>query len=206
MFRDRITIPSFPTSDLDRQKAVHRLLDEMSHTPPPAKPSKVCMSMSDLEDNPMSPYIIPRSRSTPYTDVVDIIRNKPFKAHYSESFTHVPRYYTENNIAPPYQPYADSDYTKGVITIDGMIELANADQPWALDNPEDINIILSVLYEYKEQALPLIKKERKVKISVDRVDRLIAVLEKGRQKVLRRIGDDRKIAPTFKDILAYFKH
>lgn len=148
---------------------------------------------SALDYDPMNPYTPPRSRDTPYADIVDLIRNKPFRATYPESFTPIPEYYRENNITPPYVPIEDCDYAHGSITIDGMITLANSDMPWALENSADMQLVLDVCNEYLRLARAAPTQTQAIKVSIRNVEKLVSVLEKGLARALKREGKFTKI-------------
>lgn len=180
-------------------------MEEMLPDRPPSipqQPKPYPKYPSVFENDPMSPYKVPRTRDTPYVDVVDVIRNKPFKAIYPESFAPVPDYYRENNIPVPYEPVPGSDYARGSLTIDDMLELVSMDQPWALERSQDMQIIRDILQEYLNLALPQKTKSKAIANSIAGVERLMAILDDGLKRAAKKEG---KLKGVTRDIFSLLK-
>ena len=190
---------------LPSHEEMERVVKEGMGPPPPKVVMPVRASyVSDCNNNPMSPYVVPHTRSQPYEDVVDVIRHKAFKAYYPESYAPVHQYYLENNITPPYVPIDGSDYAAGSITIDGMIDLVLNDQPWALERSEDIETILTILDEYIRVMTPY-DNDKKVRISLQNVGKLRNILEAGKRRAMKRRGKITGMTLSIFDILKRLK-
>lgn len=148
-----------------------------SPAPPP--------STSLLKDDPMSPYRYPESKLV-FSSISDEINTRSFKAVYPQSYTPVPRYFTEFNITPYFSPGEDTDYAQGAITIAGMIDLVSLKQPWALVNVSDFDVIINLTSQYYD----IISKshDKNIVEYCKRVEKFLSVMEVGRLRAYRRIG------------------
>ena len=148
------------------------------------KPRSV-VKTSILRDDPMSPYRYPESKLI-FDSITDEINSRSFKAVYPQSYTPIPRYFTDFNITPYFSPGEDMDYAHGAITIAGMIDLVSMKQPWALENVTDFDTIIQITNKYYD----LISKTENRSIAEyrQRVERFLRVMEKGRLRAYRRIG------------------
>ena len=125
-----------------------------------------------MKQDPMSPYTPPQS-PTNYTSITDILRRKPYKGAFPQSFT-------------------------GAITIENMIELTNSRLPWQLDRDQDVIEIIGITEEYYKQLTnPANINERNAKIVEayrQKLEVFLQTMYRAKQKVeLRNCG---RIKPT----------
>lgn len=142
---------------------------------------------SMLRQDPMSPYTNPESQLV-FNSIAEEINKRSFKAVYPQSYTPIPAYFAESNITPYFNPGEDVDYAHGAITIAGMIDLVAMKSPWALERVEDFDTIISLVVRYREQLSRLSDNSRQIKEYLLKVDRFLAVMERGRLRAYRRIG------------------
>lgn len=138
-----------------------------------------------LQEDLMSPYRNPESKLV-FDSIADEINTRSFKAVYPQSYTPIPRYFTDFNITPYFSPGEDTDYAHGAITIAGMIDLVSMNRPWALENVDDFTTIINLVTQYYEY----ISKSTNKSITDyrQRVEKFLRVMEKGRVRAYRRIG------------------
>ena len=103
-----------------------------------------------LRDNDMSPYTAPHS-PTAYRSITEVLKKRPYKGSFPQSFTEVPEYFRRYNLAPFFEPREFDDYARGVMTIENMIELTASGQPWQLDRDQDVYEIIGIAEEYQKQ-------------------------------------------------------
>ena len=150
-----------------------------------------------MKQDPMSPYTPPQS-PTNYTSITDILRRKPYKGAFPQSFTRVPNYFGKYGISPYYEPEEFNDYARGAITIENMIELTNSRLPWQLDRDQDVIEIIGITEEYYKQLTnPANINERNAKIVEayrQKLEVFLQTMYRAKQKVeLRNCG---RIKPT----------
>lgn len=163
--------------------------------------------ISDLDGNPMSPYELPKSHSKYYLDPEDVFVNLQFKAIYPESYGPIPDYYRRFGVDSYYEPIPGSDYSRGVLTIETMMELMLNDQPWALQDPRDMDIIINILNDYIEMCKNTTKKSsngRAIKVLIRNLTRLRNIVEEGRLRATRR-GDLKPKAGKLSSFLNKFR-
>lgn len=155
---------------------------------------------SIIPDDPMSPYRRPRSRVYVDETIVDTVNTKQYKAFFPESFTFVPRYFKENNLVPFYKPISDAEYSKGVLTIAGMIELTDNNIPWRLYHDDDFDDILNIINEYREYLLSANNKNKQVVLYLGKVDRFIDEITRAKERMFSRVYK-RRMLTNFSDII-----
>lgn len=99
-----------------------------------------------LERDPMSPHDLPHSRV--YKSLEDIINYHPFYAVYPQSYAPLSIYDQMYGTKPAFDPNEDDDYTLGVISIKGMIDLFESDDNFELTYKEDYDRILALTNKY----------------------------------------------------------
>lgn len=149
------------------------------------RPKEEKRIISILQQDPMSPYDNPHSQLV-FESISDEINKRSFKAVYPQSYTPVSSYFTENGITPYFSPGEDVDYAHGAITIAGMIDLVSMGKPWALERVEDFDIIIERTLQYRD--LLQHHKSNTATQYLAKVNRFLAVMEKGRLRAYRRIG------------------
>lgn len=143
-----------------------------------------------MGDDPMSPYRI-RTSKLVYKDIADIINNKPYSAVYPQTYTPIPKYFLDNGLTPYFSPMEGEDFAPGKLTIAGMIDLANTDQPFIIVRDQDFEEIYEITKTYLDQLLNL-DLDRKYKAQEVRVRVFLNLLTAGLEKVyLRRNINDR---------------
>lgn len=165
------------------------------------RPKDPTVPTSILRQDPMSPYQNPVSQMI-FSSIAEEINKRSFKAVYPLSYTPVSPYFTENGITPYYNPGEDIDYAHGAITIAGMIDLVNSNRPWALENTEDFDIIINIVVQYRD-LLSAHANNKDQKSYLIKVNKFLAVMEKGRLRAYRRIGKLDTLRS--KDIKYFFK-
>ena len=150
--------------------------------------------------DPMSPYI-PPSSVTRFENIADVINRKGFHASYPQSYTVVPNYYRRFNITPYFNPGADSDYAKGMLTIAGMIELNENRQPWQLARDQDVGLVIAIAEEYLK-SMDSSRMDARCRDYCAKVERFLKVMRHGQDKIDVRTGT---VNPNTLDFLAVLK-
>lgn len=101
-------------------------------------------------NDPMSPYDPPHS-PVYYRSITEVLKNRPYKGSFPQSFTNIPDYFRKFNVPPFFESRDFDDYARGVMTIENMIELTATGQPWQLDRDQDVFEIISIAEEYQRQ-------------------------------------------------------
>lgn len=149
--------------------------------------------------DPMSPYDIPSS-ILQYSSIADVMNKKGFDASFPQSYSVVPGYFRRFNITPYFNPGADSDYAHGSLTIAGMIELTENDQPWQLSRDQDIDLIITIAEQYLDSIQGVLSDPRMRDYS-QKVHRFLKVMRRGQERVSIRTGKVNPNAIDFARIL-----
>ena len=194
--QDKTTFNDAVILEQCRQRVLEMIARDKEPPPPPG-PEETLTGINGRD--PMSPYRVVKS-TVAYDDIADLINRKGFPAIYPQSYTPIPDYFLRNNIPPYFNPGEDVDYAKGSLTIAGMIELTNNGQPWALQRDEDIEDVLTLTLKYKDYIRDYVDKNDNVRRYIPQLEKFIAVMKKGRQRMYRRKGI--MDAPAMKDIVS----
>jgi hypothetical protein len=158
----------------------------------------------------MSPYKIPRSGGI-FNSLADVINNKHFKGIYPESFSIIPRYFRDNGISPYYEVTPGSDYSRGVLTINIMIELTACNYKWQLSRDQDVGIIIGIAEAYYEQLRKRLRPESTRTEDIrnaayaNKLTKFLQVMHNYANKLRKQKGININIA-SLADILELYDH
>ena len=150
--------------------------------------------------NSMSPYEIPSS-ITYFKSIADVMNKKGFNASFPQSYSVVPGYFRRFNITPYFNPGPDSDYARGSLTIAGMIELCENDQPWQLERDQDIDLVIVIAEQYLDSVQNVLSDPR-MREYAQKVQRFLKIMRRGQEKVAIRTG---KLNPNAIDFVRVLK-
>lgn len=187
----------YPTTRPGLDSSVLKMMEEWIHgdttpPPPPPKPS----SMGWRRD-PMSPYDMPYTPDH-YTDLSDIMNNRPFLAVYPQSYTPVSKFFVEPisedhpetaGRAPFFEPHEGEDYARGALTIAGMVELNANHIAWELVRDQDLEEVEAIASAYYEELKTLgDKNDLSIKAYLQRLANFLNVMQDGIARMKRRTG------------------
>lgn len=158
----------------------------------------------------MSPYSIPKSGGI-FKSLADVINNKHFKGIYPESFSMVPRYFRDSGISPYYEVIPGNDYSRGVLTINTMIELTAYGYKWQLTRDQDVGIIIGIAEAYNEQLRRILRPDSTKTADIrnvayaEKLTKFLQVMHAYARKLRKQKGIDVTIA-SLADILELYDH
>jgi hypothetical protein len=158
----------------------------------------------------MSPYAIPRSAGI-FKSLADVINNKHFKGIYPESFSMIPRYFRDSGISPYYEVVPGSDYSRGVLTINTMIELTASGYRWQLTRDQDVGIIIGIAEAYYEQLRKVLRPDSTKTEDIrntayaDKLTKFLQVMHQYAAKLRKQKGINIEVA-SLADILELYDH
>lgn len=146
----------------------------------------------------MSPYKNPSSIGV-FNDIADVINKKAFEARYTQMYTPIAGYFRKFNIPPFFNPEQNEGWSKGLLTIAGMIELVNMGEHFQLLRDQDFDPIIAVTQSYYDSIIKF--PDQSLKVYASKVKPFLEVMKEGRRRMLKRNGKDDTYA-DFTEILS----
>lgn len=152
----------------------------------PPEQKVIAWPVSDMNNNPMSPHRISKSKIF-YKDAADAINTRSYFAYYPVSAGPIDAYYRDNGFPPPFQidPDRESDWDRGAITIAGMIDLMESRLPFSLAHPKDVIEIQQLVELYLSEISPYVSEYPRLNAEIRRCRKFLDYIEGWVQKVSR---------------------
>lgn len=179
-------------------RAEFNRLEAMSVDPPP-KQKHWRDNLTGVNGNdPMSPYVLPESTLV-YNNITDVMNKKGFLAYYPQSYTPISNYFRDSNITPYFNPTDAEDWSKGRLTVAGMIELLSMGQTFEICRDQDFDEIIAIAENYLTHAQRM--NTPAIVAYTKQVHYFLEHAKLARRKIYQRRGKETDIPTDFVGIL-----
>lgn len=135
--------------------------------------------------DPMSPYELPQSEVV-YTSITEAMNKKAFLARFPQSYTPIAGYFRRYNITPYFDPVDVDGWSKGMVTVAGMIEMVNNGIEFQLLRDQDFDVVITIAETYNKFAMQY--PDPALQSYVKKVQIFLREAEQARQRMLKRTG------------------